>query len=279
MKRVVVGTDGSSGSSVAMQWAGRVASLCGSEVIAVHCFVPPWSEVSPEDHDRLVAERRAALEAAWTTPATETGATVRSIVKDGDPRDTLIETARTEAAELIVVGRDGQAGGPGFLHVGSVAEHLAHHVDCPLAVIPASGTGPIERIVIGIDGSAASQTAVQWCIPVAKAFGAEVVAVTVIEPYPERSAATTLPRRQRAEYDLAELVTPLTNAGITVQTVVQGDLHPADGLLGTASARGGDLIVVGTRGLGGFSGLRVGGVTMKVLHRATVPLVLVPATD
>ncbi len=262
-----------------MRWAGRVATACGSDVVAVHCFVPPWSEVSPEDHDRLVGERRAALEAEWTEPATESGAVVRSVVKDGDPRDILLGVARTEDAELVVVGREGQAGSPGFLHIGSVAEHLAHHVDRPLAVVPASGTNPIQRIVIGLDGSAASNAAVQWCIPVAKAFGADVVAVTVIEPYPERSGATTLPRRQRAGLQLAEWTTPLTEAGIAVELVVQGDLHPADGLLGTATARGGDLIVIGTRGLGGFSGLRVGGVAMKVLHRATAPLVLVPATN
>ncbi len=220
------------------------------------------------------------LKDSWAKPAIETGATVRSVVENGDPRDILIGAGSGEDAALLVVGRAGQAGGPGFLHLGSVAEHLAHHIDRPLAVIPAGGAGPIHRIVVGVDGSAASRSAVQWCVPVAKAFDAEVIAVTVIELFPKwESTPNPSALRQEAEGRLKDWVTPLTDEGITVELVVQGDLHPADGLLGTASARGGDLMVVGARGLGGFSGLRAGGVAMKVLHRATVPLVLIPTSE
>jgi nucleotide-binding universal stress UspA family protein len=280
VERVVVGADGSSGSAVALEWAGTFAARSGCEVVAVHGFLPPWSEMSHDDHDRLVAERRATLKDSWIKPATEAGAPVRSVVKNGDPRDVLIGTRSSEDAALLVVGRVGQAGGPGFLHLGSVAEHLAHHVDGPLAVIPAGGAGPIQHIVVGVDGSAASRTAVQWCVPVAKAFDADVVAVTVIELHPKwESAPNPSSLRQEAEGRLEDWVTPLTDEGVAVELVVQGDLHPADGLLGTASARGGDLMVVGARGLGGFSGLRAGGVAMKVLHRATISLVLVPSAE
>jgi nucleotide-binding universal stress UspA family protein len=68
----------------------------------------------------------------------------------------------------------------------------------------------------------------------------------------------------------------LASAGVAVDTVVEEELHPADGLLGAVDDHDGDLLVVGARGARGFVGLRAGGVAMKVLHRAGVPIVLIP---
>jgi nucleotide-binding universal stress UspA family protein len=68
----------------------------------------------------------------------------------------------------------------------------------------------------------------------------------------------------------------LREAGIDVATIASEDRHPADGLLAVASANKADVIVLGTRGAGGFDGLRLGGFALRVLHRARLPLVLVP---
>ena len=144
-------------------------------------------------------------------------------------------------------------------------------------MIPSTASGPIERIVLGVDGSAHSIAAVDWCADLAMATKATVVAMTVWEPYPEWTPASSRDNwRRDIERQLAKWVAPISEAGLTVEYVVQRDLHPGDGLLGVASARSGDVLVVGTRGAGGFSGLRVGGVAMKVLHRASLPVVLVP---
>ena len=280
MDKVVVGVDGSAGSAVALQWAARLAVKTGAEVVASHAFRPPWSEVSHDDHERLIAERKTQLEKHWVRPAIEAGATVRFVIRDDDPRDLLTRSALSEQPALVVVGRTGKAGGPGFLHLGSVAEHLAHNIDRPLAVIPSGATGPIQRIVVGVDGSEPSLNAVRWCVPVAQAFDAEVIAVTVDEPFLEWTTDSSPDNwRRDIERHLQDWVAPLTSVGVPVELVTQRNLHPADGLLGTASAQGGDLIVVGARGLGGITGLRSGGVAMKVLHRAAVPLVIVPSAD
>lgn len=108
--------------------------------------------------------------------------------------------------EQIAVARDGD---PGFVHLGSVVQHAAHH-------------------------------------------------------------ATD------AERDIDAWATPLAEAGVSVTAIAQRDLHPADGLLGVAAPRKADLLVAGTRGLGGFSSLRAGSVALEVLHRAGLPLVPVP---
>ena len=56
--------------------------------------------------------------------------------------------------------------------------------------------------------------------------------------------------------------------------VVEAD--PAHTLIDCAQRHNSDLIVVGTRGAGGFHGLRLGSVALKILHHATRPVVLVP---
>ena len=132
-------------------------------------------------------------------------------------------------------------------------------------------------MVLGIDGSPGSAAAVDWCRDVAGPLGVAVTAVAIEEP--SLGWELTHPTGgwdPPAPAELKERVAPLEEAGVKVDLVVQNQLHPADALLGVASARRADALVIGARGRGGFTGLRVGGVAMKVLHRASRPLVLVP---
>ncbi|MCP4223916.1 MAG: universal stress protein, partial [Actinomycetia bacterium] len=102
--------------------------------------------------DRLLDERRFAVEPGWIEPAVELGARVRSIVGQGDARQVLLSTAEAENANLVVVGRTGAGGGPGFLHLGSAVEYVSHHMSIPLAVVPGDSSRGIGRIVVGVDG-------------------------------------------------------------------------------------------------------------------------------
>ena len=274
---MVVGVDGSPAAAAALNWAGMLATTVGAEVVAVSAFKNPWSEVNAEDHQRLLKERDELLGEAWVRPARHVGATVRPMVNEGDPRDVIMEVAEAEDASLIVLGRTGEGGGPGFLHLGSAVEHIAHHTRRPLAVIPTISHRPIERILIGVDGSAESQHAIHWCAELVPFTGATVTAVVVKEPYLEWTPDSSPDNwRRDAERRIGEWMAPVAERGTDVEAIAKRDLHPADGLLGVASARGADLLVIGTRGAGRVSNLRVGGVAMKVLHRASIPIVLVP---
>lgn len=277
MERVVVGVDGSKASERALAWAGRLVTATGGELVAVHAQRRPYAEIAPADDQRLLAERREIIEREWLRPAVDLGLEPRTIVVEGDPRTILPGTAEERDADLIVMGRSGAGGDPGFLHLGSVVEHLAHHVTRPLAVIPADMDRPVRRIVLGVDGSTESAAAVEWCARVAAALGASVEAVTVAEPPAEWTPAWSDENwRRSAERDVQEWIAPLTGAGVPVDCVVVEELFPVDGLLHTADRDDADLVVIGTRGAGGFTGLRFGGVAMRVLHRAERSLVLVP---
>ena len=79
-----------------------------------------------------------------------------------------------------------------------------------------------------------------------------------------------------AQQDVTTWAAPIEEAGVPVTPVAVRNVRPADGLLLAAAEHEADLLVVGTRGLGGFSGLRIGGTALRLLHRAELPLVAVP---
>ena len=276
MQRMLIGVDGSTAGMAALRWGSSLASATGCDLSLVHAFRPPYIEVGPDQFEKLVAERRDEI-AEWieSTCGTLTGVDLE--VFEDDPRVVIARAAERTDADLVVLGRTGRNGRPGYLHIGSVVEHAAHELGRPLAVVPADGPAAIGRIVLGLDGSTASSAAARWTADVAAATGAEVLVVTVREPIVEWTPSWDEHNwRRDALSDLETWSGPLSETGVTTEPIAVENLYPADGLLGIAARREADLVVVGTRGIGGFLGLRFGGVAMKVLHRATLPIVMVP---
>ena len=277
MKRIMVGLDGSAASTAAVRWTATLASATGAELVGLHAYRNPYAEVPVDEHERMLAERAQIIDQQWLRPAVEAGVRVRSQIVEGDPRRMLPATAQDGDVDLLVLGRGDQGVKPGFFHLGSVVEHIAHDARQPLAVIPADATAISREIVLGLDGSTAAEAATAWCRETARAVGAHVVAVMVREPILEWTPSWDDQNwRRDTEHDLAKWTAHLTEAGLDVALAPTENLHPVDGLLGIAAGRGADLLVIGTRGAGGFFGLRFGGVAMKMLHRATIPLVMVP---
>lgn len=280
MRKILVGLDGSAAGEAALRWAARLALGFDAEVVTLNALKVPWSELKEQSYERWAAERDVLLEASWIAPAEELGVDVRGVVVEGDAREILVPTAQAEGADLIVLGRTGHGTDPGLFHLGKLVEHTAHHTTCPLAVVPVGAPVPTDTMVLGVDGSPGSAAAVRWCRDVAGPLGAAVTAVAIEES--SLGWELTHPGLGWGPPDpdeLAQRIAPLEEAGVKVDLVVQEQLHPADALLGVASARRADALVIGARGRGGFTGLRVGGVAMKILHRASRPLVLVPPSE
>lgn len=137
----------------------------------------------------------------------------------------------------------------------------------------------MPRIVVGVDGSPASVRALQQAVELAAALGAEVDAVhTWLVSYgaTELSMMPAVPSTElqaAAEQTLAEAVAAVDAKGVTVNRIVtEGDA--ASTLL--EAAEGADMLVVGSRGHGGFVGLLLGSVSHKVIHHAPCPVLVVP---
>lgn len=138
-----------------------------------------------------------------------------------------------------------------------------------------------QRIVVGVDGSAASVRALDWALMHAEAIGAGVEAVGVWDVPPPYGFGPTVRDDEdlagRAEQALAPVVDAARAAhpSVTVHTLVLRG-HPAAVLL--EQAKDADLLVVGSRGHGGFVGALLGSVSHHCVQHAACPVVVVRAT-
>jgi nucleotide-binding universal stress UspA family protein len=278
ISRIVVGFDGSSGAQTALAWSAALAANCGAEVIAVEAFPPRRAAAPRGEPEPTLAQHRAALKARCAQRASESGVRIRTIVQPGDPREVLQSTAEAERADLLVVGAYGAGSSPGFLHLGSVVEYLVHHVSRPLAVVPRGIEPRFRTVVLGVDGSDSNRVAVDWTTQMAVKLGLDVTAVAVDEPLlqVEQHDAPARWRREVEDQISSKWAAPVAEAGRRLEPLAIRNSKPAQGLLRVAAKRDADMIVIGTRGLGGFSRLRSGGVAPQVLRRSPVPVVLVP---
>ena len=131
----------------------------------------------------------------------------------------------------------------------------------------------MERILVGLDGSTASLDALRWTGKLAHAAGVEITAVHAFTPPPRDTPSADDDRlRQEAQERLAAWCAKVDTEVPVSSLVVDGE---PDDLLGLA-AESADLLVVGTRGAGGFAHLHLGSVAHHLAHRSSVPLAIVP---
>jgi nucleotide-binding universal stress UspA family protein len=139
------------------------------------------------------------------------------------------------------------------------------------------------KIVVGTDGSAHAQRAVDWCARHAPALGAEVIVVHAFEPPTYDSAAMRyffpIPlfseddRQRLRDRVEQEWCGPLAEVSHRV-VVVDGDAAMA--IRHTTEAEGADLVVTGRRGLGVVDEHLLGSTSYKLMHHLGCPLIIVP---
>lgn len=240
-------------------------------------FVPTEAELRPGRLDTLLARQEQEL-ASWSEAAQLDDVAVRTVVESGDARPGILAVAEREHADLIVVGRVGRSAGPGLFHIGSMAEWLAHHVDRPVAVIGGNVSLTTENVLVGVDGSDGSRAATTWVRDLSAGSDMRVVAAAVDEHVLQGDSEEHFDdwRRSLEGRIGSDYAADLVAAGVEFEPVALRGTNVADALLQAAQEQRSDLVVVGTRGLSGFAGLRIGGVALKTLHRADRPVVLVP---
>ena len=141
----------------------------------------------------------------------------------------------------------------------------------------------MQRIVVGVDGSDTARSALRWALDEARVRQAEVDVVHAWHvpytgAYPYTTAVLDPHEYQIEERKLLDEV--VDGADVTGVPSVERILAPGQAAhMLVAAAKGADLLVVGSRGRGGFSGLLLGSVSQQVVHHAPCPVVVIPSAD
>jgi nucleotide-binding universal stress UspA family protein len=140
-----------------------------------------------------------------------------------------------------------------------------------------------RKILVGLDGSSGSARALAWAIELAKALDGEIVAVHVVELLTPSAlglglAPIELPDNWvddlRGRFE-NEWTAPLKQAGVRYRTIFETGA-PGSTLIAIAREEHPDLIVTGSRGLGGFGELLLGSVSHQLVLHAQMPVVVIP---
>jgi nucleotide-binding universal stress UspA family protein len=271
---VVVGFDGSTTGEAAFAWAAReaerrdvplhvlVARGMLYPVAAGYGLTTPW----PEDFDSdLVDEARERIAALGPDRAV----VVESVA--GTPAGFLVDASRE--AELVVVGRRRQSV-VGEAFSGSTSSQVAAHASCPVVIVDHEFDVAADApIVVAVDGSSANDPAVGFAFERAAALGASVTAVhswwvdvpqTFDAPWLSEERVAEVQEHHRGLLDSALAGWSAKFPEVGVRTVLRRSM-PVEAVL--SEAEGAQLIVVGSRGHGGFVGLLLGSVSQGLLHR------------
>jgi nucleotide-binding universal stress UspA family protein len=259
----VAGVDGSPAAEAAIRWATAEAASRGAELHLIQAVTP----LLP-GHTELTSEHRAAAAeivdaAVALVRQLAPGVAVDGRLEDSSPSAALIKAS--SEADLVVIGSRGLGLMLGAL-IGSTGLDLAANAWCPIVVVrPDLGGESGSRVVIGYDGSPASQIALEFGLDYAHRHDLEVRVVAAQPPHTELHRITS-EELQAAVHDREH--------GQDVE-LVQITGHPAEHLLRlSADAR---LIVLGSRGRGGFTGMLLGSVSQTILHHADCPVAVIPA--
>jgi nucleotide-binding universal stress UspA family protein len=282
--RIVVGVDESPGAAAALRWAVGEADVRGWSLTAVLAwgFLDQHHATIGEPFDPTYGEvdAVAALESILTAAiGTAHTITIERTVVNDLPVAALLDAS--DGADLLVVGARG-LGPVRRLLLGSVSQQCLHHATCSVAIVRDGidqNDDRVARIVVGVDGSDTARHALQWALEAGRLHQASVNVVHAWDlpaivgeprlgvPFNSRSweayARKTLDGAVEA-VDTSGLHAPLK------RTLERG--NAAAVLL--QAADNADLVVVGSRGRGGFLGLLLGSVSHHLAHHANCPVVV-----
>lgn len=283
--KIVVAIDGSAPATRALEWAVREAQLRSAALTVLHAFEVDQlagalhrGAAHQRGHAEAVDLVRTAL-APWED-SVDTDIDVAP-VRGRQVAGALLLHARD--ADLLVLGSRGLGGFPGLL-LGSVSQQVAAHASVPVAVVPDDPAGArppdITSVVVGVDGSTPSRRALEWGAEEARLRGVPVEAVLVrppVDPVTANASATELAMLDERADDRARdrLLTIIEDTlgvgGSDVDPRVLAG-HAAQVLISEAAS---SILVVGSRGRSGFTGLLVGSVSMQCLTHARGPVVVI----
>jgi nucleotide-binding universal stress UspA family protein len=286
---LVVGVDGSAASYAAVGWAAHEAAIRGVPVKLLYVVPPTRMDSIEAPNDTITQEQEAkarqVLDRAHRIVDDRTGEArpkVRVELRYAGVVETLVDASR--GAQLIVVGARG-LGEFGRHMLGSVSSGLLHHAHCPVTIVRDPGSAGREirddaPVVVGIDGSPAAEAATALAFDEASHRGVPLVA---LHAWSDVGVFPILGMDWHVYRDEGDEVLGERLAG---WQEIYPDVQVHRRLVCDAPARwlvneseSAQLVVLGSRGRGGFRGLHLGSVSLAVAQSARVPVIVVRSGD
>ncbi|MEO7448900.1 MAG: universal stress protein [Humibacillus sp.] len=297
---IVVGYDGSAGSRLALSWAAEAARRQSKGLIVLTAldmsFTPgfPAADYSQVEPTLERAAKEIVAEGAGLAGSTLAASRIETQYWLGSPAAQLVSASQD--ADLVVIGSRGRGRLLAGV-LGSTSYAVAAHAHCPVVVVreqdgeegrgasSVAHPGPGHDVVVGLDESPSAARALEAAAEVAHREGATLHVVRVsraasMEAWTYAETALAGTEVTHALRDHAERVVAEATERVRVihpDLVVTGEVlfgEPGQALADLGATAG--LIVVGTRGHGGFTGMLLGSVSHRVIHDARCPVMVVP---
>ena len=276
---ILVGVDGSKESFAAVKWAAERSKVRSCRLHIICTYAVASYAAATLDGGYAVLDDAALKEGA--SQIVKQGVDLAKEV--GAPAGILIDMSRE--VDLIVVG---SRGGGGFADrlLGTVSSALPAHAHCPVVIVPRHTSGkaftPIERIVVGSDGSEGATSALKRAVDEAELWDARLTAVAAVPMTTGTTMMAWLPAnidRDKLLKDVKEGLDSAVDAALDgrQRKVARHALDGSPSSLLIEFSTAVDLVVVGTRGRGGFAGILLGSTSQTVIAHSTCPVMVVPS--
>ena len=283
-KAILVGVDGSHASYKATWWAANYAKHAGLTLQIVCAYsLPSYAAVSFDATYTAMGDDNAAHSDAQEilskakAIADEQGVEATTLIVTGDPASVFVELSRNY--NLIVIGNRGK-GGLAERLLGTTSSSLPAYAYCPIVVVPYTDddgnlmhlNNTITKVAVGSDESKSGLKALEIAANFAAAWDAEL---DVISAVPNMKGSDDEGVMASFKDDLEVRIKPLEEAHPDLKINKQIVPGPAVGAL-TKASYDHDVVVVGSRGRGGFTGLLLGSTSQGLLQHAVGPVYVVP---
>jgi nucleotide-binding universal stress UspA family protein len=282
---IVVGYDESESSKAALKEASLWIKKHGGALTLVHAVYFDKEEfaILPSQMEKRMEFGAHVCRQAKATVGSEYGlnGSVESIVCEGEPPETIIDTAKGKKAGLIALGTYGRRGLKRLL-MGSVTSEVILNAPCDVLVVkrPCKAcTGNYTSILLPFDGSEYGKKALHRAMELSGIDGAQITVLYVIPRYEEmmeffRTDSIKKSLYAEAEKVIAAAETIAAEKGISLKTEIR-EGHAADEVVKASEKLESDLIVMGSHGWKGVSKAIMGSTTNRVITLATRPILVV----
>ncbi len=278
----VVGIDASQETGRVLRWT-RDAAGPDDRIVAVHAWDFP-SMIGIDDRAVIPYDDFEAMAVQGVTDLVDRqdDPRIEGVTRRGHPGRAIVAEADERDADTVVVGHQGS--GMASVVLGSTANHVIHHTERPVVVVRGESRPTPELVVVGVDdddldeGDNESVRALRWAYELDDAKIVQVVHSWFVPTFVAGRFSNPGGDFETLDREATEVASRVVAAageppaGLDVRVAALNGT-PEFALI--EASREADLVVVGSRGRGGFTGLVLGSTSMDLASHAHCPVAIV----